>query len=53
MKKGQQEHSQVIHSEGEKLAARALTEAAHTMGEGGPCITLRYLQVNPILRTRH
>ena len=36
----------VIHSEGERKAARALTEAALLMDQNAACLSLRYLQVD-------
>ena len=37
--------SQVIHSEGERKAAKALTEAALLLEQNSACLPLRYLQV--------
>ena len=36
---------QVIHSEGERKAAKALTEAALLLEQNSACLPLRYLQV--------
>ena len=36
---------QVIHSEGERKAAKALTEAALLLEQNDACLPLRYLQV--------
>ena len=36
---------QVIHSEGERKAAKALTEAALLLEQNAACLPLRYLQV--------
>ena len=41
--------SQVIHSEGERKAAKALTEAALLLEQNSACLPLRYLQVFIIL----
>ena len=37
---------QVIHSEGERKAAKALTEAALLLEQNAACLPLRYLQVD-------
>ena len=42
---GDPPYPQVIHSEGERKAAKALTEAALLLEQNSACLPLRYLQV--------
>ena len=43
---------QVIHSEGERKAAKALTEAALLLEQNPACLPLRYLQVGTCVEAR-